>query len=290
QVSPALPVPNSPSYPSEHAAAAGAAAAVLSYLFPGDAQTFAGHAQERGESRLNGGLQFPSDVSAGLELGGRVAEIVIARAQTDGSDAFLPGWIRTGPGFWRGTNPNEPLAGTWRTWVISSGSEFRPPPPPAFDSAQKAQELAEVKNFPRPIPASGANFNTTRAAYFWQGNAAILWNDILKVKLFEYQLDRNPPRAARAYTLMNIAAYDAIIACWDGKYTYWAARPNMLDPTIVTLFPNPNHPTYPSAHAMFDGPYGAMLGYLFPRDADYFTAQAQEAGTSRLWAGIHFRS
>jgi membrane-associated phospholipid phosphatase len=40
QVAPALPVPNSPSYPSEHAAAAGAAAAVLSYLFPNDAQTF----------------------------------------------------------------------------------------------------------------------------------------------------------------------------------------------------------------------------------------------------------
>jgi len=168
QVSPALPVPNSPSYPSEHAAAAGAAAAVLSYLFPGDAQTFAGQAQECGESRLNAGVQFPSDVSAGMELGRRVAEIVIARAQTDGSDAVFTGEIPTGPGFWRGTNPLEPLAGTWRTWVISSGSEFRPPPPPAFDSAQKAQELAEVKNFPRPIPAGGASFTTTRAAYFWQ--------------------------------------------------------------------------------------------------------------------------
>ena len=174
--------------------------------------------------------------------------------------------------------------------MISSGGEFRPPPPPAFDSAQKQQELAEVKNFPRPIPASGANFNTTRAAYFWQGNAAKLWNDILTVKLFEYQLDRNPPQAARAYALMNIAAYDSIIACWDGKYTYWAARPNMLDQTITPLFPNPNHPSYPSAHSMFDGPYGAMLGYLFPHDADFFTAQAQEAGSSRLWAGIHFRS
>ncbi|HMB27037.1 MAG TPA: vanadium-dependent haloperoxidase [Blastocatellia bacterium] len=290
RVDPAIPVPNSPSYPSEHAAAASAAAAVLGYLFPNDAQTFADQAQECGESRVNAGVQFPSDVSAGMELGSKAAELVIARAKTDGSDAVFTGSIPTGPGFWRGTNPNEPLAGTWRTWVISSGSEFRPPPPPAFDSAQKAQELAEVKNFPRPIPASGANFNTTRAAYFWQGNTAKLWNDILTVKLFEYQLDRNPPRAARAYALMNIAAYDAIIACWDGKYTYWAARPNMLDPTIVTLFPNPNHPSYPSAHSMFDGPYGEMLGYLFPRDAAYFTEQAQEAGTSRIWAGIHFRS
>jgi len=290
RVAPAIPVPNSPSYPSEHAAVAGAAAAVLGYLFPNDAQTYGNLAQECGESRLDAGVQFPSDVSAGLELGRKVADLVIAWARTDGSDGVFTGVIPTGPGFWRGTNPAQPTAGIWRTWVIASGSEFRSPPPPAFDSAQKAQELAEVKNFPRPIPASGANFNTTRAAYFWQGNTAKLWNDILAVKLFEYQLDRNPPRAARAYALMSVAAHDGLIACWDAKYTYWAARPNMLDPSIVPLFPNPNHPTYPSAHAMFDGPYAAVLSYLFPRDADYFAAQAQEGGLSRLWAGIHFRS
>src|SRR5262249_2085583 len=159
-VAPAIPVPNSPSYPSEHAATASAAAAVLSYLFPTEAQTFQRAAQECGESRLDAGLQFPSDVSAGMEIGRKVAELVIARAKTDGSDAVFSGTIPTGPGFWRGTNPLEPLAGTWRTWVISSGSEFRPAPPPAFDSAEKAQELAEVKNFPRPIPAGGASFRS----------------------------------------------------------------------------------------------------------------------------------
>lgn len=290
QVAPAIPVSNSPSYPSEHAAAAGAAAAVLSYLFPAEAQNFERAALECGESRLNAGVQFPSDVSAGMEIGRKVAELVIARAQTDGADVVFNGQIPTGPGFWTGTNPLDPTAGNWRTWVIASGSEFRPAPPPAFGSPQQAQELAEVKNFPRPRPAGGANFTTTRAAYFWQANVTKLWTDILTTKLFEYKLDRNPPRAARAYALMNIAAHDGTIACWDGKYTYWAARPSMLDPSIVTLFPNPPHPTYPSAHSMFDGPYAAMLGYLFPRDADYFTAQAQEAGLSRLWAGIHFRS
>src|SRR5215475_6014557 len=225
QVAPAIPVPNSPSYPSEHAAAAGAAAAILGYLFPNDAQTYANQAEECGESRLDAGVQFPSDVSAGLALGRKVAELVIARAKTDGSDAVFTGVIPTGPGYWRGTNPAEPLAGAWRTWVIASGSEFRSPPPPAFDSAQKAQELAEVKNFPRPLPAAGAAFNTTRAAYFWQTFPPQIWTDILTRKLFEYRLDHNPPRAARAYALINVAAYDGIIACWDGKYTYWAARP-----------------------------------------------------------------
>ena len=33
-----------------------------------------------------------------------------------------------------------------------------------------------------------------------------------------------------------------------------------------------------------------MLGYLFPRDAEYFLSRAKENAASRLWAGIHFRS
>ncbi len=31
------------------------------------------------------------------------------------------------------------------------------------------------------------------------------------------------------------------------------------------------------------------MGHLFPRDAATFTNLANEAGESRLWAGIHFR-
>src|SRR4029434_1446303 len=57
----AIPVPNSPSYPGEHAATASAAAAVLSYLFPNEARTFERAADECAESRLNAGVQFPSD-------------------------------------------------------------------------------------------------------------------------------------------------------------------------------------------------------------------------------------
>ena len=45
-----LPVPPSPSYPAEHAVAAGAAAAVLSYLFPDRASYFAHQAEAAGRS------------------------------------------------------------------------------------------------------------------------------------------------------------------------------------------------------------------------------------------------
>jgi hypothetical protein len=44
----ALPVPDSPSYPSENAAAAQAAAAVLAHFFPDEADTYQALAEEAG--------------------------------------------------------------------------------------------------------------------------------------------------------------------------------------------------------------------------------------------------
>jgi len=155
-----------------------------------------------------------------------------------------------------------------------------------------ATELAEVKNFPRSIPAPAASFATTRLAFYWQGTVGFIkpWADLISQKISEYRLDTNPPRAARVYALVNIAYYDSLIACWDAKYTYWAIRPNQLDPTVTTLFPNPNHPSYPSAHASLSGGQAEVLAYLFPRDAESIRSLAAEASNARIWAGIHFRS
>ncbi len=80
-------VPNSASYPSEHAAAAQAAASVLAYFLPAEAQNFQMWAEQAGWSCVLAGVQFPSDYYAGVELGKKVAERVIAKARADGSDA-----------------------------------------------------------------------------------------------------------------------------------------------------------------------------------------------------------
>jgi membrane-associated phospholipid phosphatase len=287
-----IPNPRSPSYPSEYAVAAGAASAVLAFFFPQQAAFFNAKAEEAGQSRLMAGVQYPSDVKDGLELGREVAELVIARAKTDGSDAVFTGQIPQGACNWKGVNPVFPMAGTWKTWALASGSQFRPGPPPACDSAQMATELAEVKNFPRSVPAPAASFGTTRLAFFWQGAVGAIkpFNDLTTQKISEYRLDTNPPRAARAYALVNIAFYDALIACFDAKYAYWAIRPNQLDPTITTLFPNPNHPSYPSAHTSLAGGQGEVLAYLFPRDAEFIRNFTVESSNSRIWAGIHYRS
>ena len=97
----------------------------------------------------------------------------------------------------------------------------------------------------------------------------------------------NPPRAARAYALSSVAQYDALIASWDSKYAFWEQRPFQLDSTITTVIPTPNFPGYVAAHATLSQASATILDYLFPQDATYFNAQAQEAASSRVWGGIH---
>jgi membrane-associated phospholipid phosphatase len=302
----ALATSPSQSYPSEHAVAAGAASAVLAYLFPNAAQFFADKADEAGTSRLLAGAQYESDVAAGLDLGRRVAKMVIERAMTDGSDAKWTGTVPVGPGLWKGV-PIEPLMGTWKTWVLSSGHQLRLPPPPASDSAQRAAELAEVKNYHRDAhpgteilfwpedpagrPAPGSvPISSNQIVFYYAPLLQLKWWPELSQKLFEYRLDTNPPRAARAYALVSIAGYDATVACWDSKFFYWTARPNQFDPTITTVIPTYAIPDYPSGHATTSGGASAVLAYLFPHDATSFKSRAEELAASRIWAGIHFRS
>jgi membrane-associated phospholipid phosphatase len=284
-----VPTPRSPSYPSEHAVVAGAASTVLAYLWPKEEKRFVEQAEEAARSRVLAGMQYPSDVKAGLELGRAVAARTIERAKSDGTGIKWTGTIPTGPGLWTGTNPGGVEEAALKTWVLSSASEVRPGPPPAHDSSQRATELAEVKAFKRTPMTNGLVQYTQYGRYGTPGTH-ILWNREVSRKLFEERLDANPPRSARLYALVNVANYDAVIASQDAKFTYWTARPNQFDPTITTVIPNPNFPTYPSNAAAFMTAPALVMAYFFPLEAVYFDGLAKQFGESRLWAGIHFRS
>ena len=58
-----------------------------------------------------------------------------------------------------------------------------------------------------------------------EGVFRVFYDELSKL-IFEYNLEENPPAAARAYALAGIAHNDGSVACWDAKYTYWAPRPN----------------------------------------------------------------
>jgi len=287
-IKPRVPVPQNFSYPSDYAATAAAAAAVMAYLVPAEAEYFQQLAEEAGKSRLYAGVEYPSDYHAGMELGRRVAEKVIAQAKADGSDAVWAGTVPTGRCMWTGTNPGNVTAANWKPILLSSPSEFRPAPPPSCDSAEVQADLAHVKNYPRAL--NGPNMMTNARALYWQTPEGVYpWSLIqLNRWILEDKMEWNPPAAARAYALLGAAGHDAFIASQDGKFTYWYLRPAQLDSSMTTLFPAPNFPSYPSNHSTLSTARAEVLAYLFPDRSDAIRAMGKEAGDSRIWAGIHY--
>src|SRR5215217_2540666 len=279
-----------PSFPSADAAVAGAAAAILTALLPdASPRRFADLADEATTALLQAGVAFPSDVAAGLELGRAVGERALAVAADDQPGSAWDGSGRlTGPGYWEPTPPAfvdppmEPLAPTWHRWVLGSADQFRPAPPPAVDSPEWQSQLDAVRE-----AVSQRTFEQARMAAFWQGSpASTEWDNFAIDLISRNGLDL--PHAARVLALTGIAIADAEIAAWDGKYTYWTARPITIDPELDVQFPTPPFPSYPSAHATVSNAAAVTLSHLFPEDAADLLALASEAAASRAWAGIHF--
>ena len=280
----ALAVPDSPSYPSDFAAAATVAADLVGYLMPEAKAHFQALAEEAIRTRLLAGVEFPSDVAAGRELGRRVAALAIERGKGDGSDRVWSGTVPQGPGRWTGTNPIAPQAAAWKPFVMDRSDMLRPAPPPAHDSAEIKAQLDELKAFKRTP-------QTNNTAIYWEvfGGVRIhhLWNQTARTKILEYGLD--PLAAARVLAIMNIAVYDAAVACWDAKYAYWFIRPAQLDPDHKPLFPAPNHPSYPAAHGCLSTAAATTLATSFPADAKMLAEMGRQAAEARISAGIHYR-
>ena len=255
QVAPAAGVdPTQASFPSAHAAVAGAAATVLAYVLPDAAPgRFDALATEAAESRIAAGAAFRSDVAAGLALGQAVGAKAVARGKADGSDATWDGSSGrlTGPGYSVPTppafvkTPAFPLAGTWQTWVLPSGDAVRPGPPPAYDSPAWTAQLAAVQH-----ACASRTFDQEETAHFWNGTtsgqvAGVIWSGLATDLITRHELDLLP--AAQALAAVGVALSDAAVACWDAKYTYWAERPITADPNLDVL--SRRHPIPPTPPA-----------------------------------------
>ena len=287
-----------PSYPSEHAAIAGAASKVLGYLYPErPAARLDRMADAVARSRVQAGVSRPSDARAGLALGRGVGRAVIARARRDGADRRWRARLPRGEGAWRPppgslARPVSPLAGTWRTWVMKSGDQFRAPPFPAFGTpAYRAEARAVVDAQEQLTPEQ------RKAAEFWAGGdgtalPAGIWNQVALAHMRRAPL--TIPRMARVLALLNVAQADAGVASWDTKYAYWVTRPENairdlgLDRRWKPLLNTPFFPAYVSGHATYSGAAGEVLAHLFPEEADRWRARAREAADSRVWGGIHY--
>ncbi|MFG6115781.1 vanadium-dependent haloperoxidase [Halobacillus sp. MO56] len=75
-ITPILPTPRFPAYPSAHATVAGCADAILRYVFPADATDIKNTMEQCAMSRLYAGVHFKVDNDEGLRLGRQIGGIV----------------------------------------------------------------------------------------------------------------------------------------------------------------------------------------------------------------------
>ncbi len=271
-------------YPSVRAAAAGAAASVLAYLLPDEADVFSETADVMAHSRVAAGVSYPSDTAAGLDLGRAVAQAILDEvAAVDRSDSEWHGERPTGPDKLKGERFVYPAAGDWKPWVIESPEAYLPEPPVAVGSDAMRAQLDELKAIKREVPDMILAWSQhgVESAYH-------VWYQRLAASIFENDLGGDLPHAAFIYATVATSNSDAIVACFHAKYTWWLIRPAQLDDSLKTLFPSPPHPSYPSAHSCAGSNFAATLAHFFPEREAEFVAMSDEAGRSRLIAGIHY--
>ena len=272
------------------AAVASASAAVLNELFT-DSTVRASIARElaRDLEQARKGSRGAERAMAGERLGRDVASRVTAWAPP--SLALVGPWsgsIPKGPGMWYSAKGVPPIGigmTKARPWLLDSVSQFRPAPPPAYGSPTFQAALEEVRRVARERTPE-----QTKIAQKW--NAAdpwAMWNETASSAIRRHAL--SDVHAARVLAVMNVAASDAVIACFEAKYYYWTIRPSQADTTLVLAdsVGLPNFPAYPSGHACSAGAFDAALGHYFPQERAEFTRIAEEQAMSRLYGGIHYR-
>jgi hypothetical protein len=269
---------------------------------------------------------YPGMFGRSAQRGIEVANHVFEWSTSDGGHE---GYLRNfpsdyvppaGTGAWEPTPPGfqsalQPYWGNNRPFVLTSGDQFDPGPPPAFSSEPGSAFYAEA------MEVYGAVNNLTPEqrdiALFWSddpgqtatppGHSISIMTQVLEARQASLAL------AAEAYLKSGIAVADAFIACWNAKFAYNLIRPityirRHIDPDWGDSLPvtTPPFPEYPSGHSVQTGAFAQVLFDLFgdfaftdhthdarglaARSFTSCDAMAAETAISRLYGGIHFRS
>jgi membrane-associated phospholipid phosphatase len=260
----------------------------------------------------------------GVSVGQTVAAQILALRSTDGANLTPPPFIPGNqPGDYQFTPPNFAPA-DFTQWpqvtpfALARADEFRPGPPPQLTSDEYTRTFNEVKSLGF-ITSSTRTPEQTLIGTFWNGNIQDFWNEIAQTAALGHHLGL--AHSARLFALLNISLADTTIAFFEAKYNYQFWRPVTAielagDDGNPDTNPNPNwlplptktapDPSYPGAHSAISFAGAQVLKFYFgdrfsfdvtseslhgvSRHFDSFSAAAQEAGLSRIYAGQHFRT
>ncbi|PYX98831.1 MAG: hypothetical protein DMG63_10765 [Acidobacteria bacterium] len=312
-------LPDVPRSASEIAAADEAAHDVLVFLYPAFQVSL--------DTELQQDLTLLPDnerKAQGIAVGQAVAGQLLAARSADGANVTPPPYIPgTQPEDYQLTPPNFASA-DFTQWpqvtpfALEQANEFRPDPPPALTSALYTEAFNEVKSLGF-INSTTRTAEQTQIGQFWNGNIQDFWNEIAQTVALQRNL--NLEHSARLFALLNISLADTAIAFFEAKYTYNFWRPvtairladtdgnPQTDPDQTWLplgTKTAPDPSYPGAHSAISKAGATVLGFYFgnrftfdvtsesltgvTRHFTSFSAAAEEAGLSRIFAGQHFRT
>ena len=251
-------------------------------------------------------------------FGKSIGVAVFNWSETDGyhndSDPYTS---PVGPGLWTPTPPafakaSTPYFGNNRPMVSESTDDTQPGAPLAYSEDPSSPFFKMVKQV--YDASQNLTADQTADALFWRDVPGVTtaghWLSILQqvIKQTNTHLDLG----AFAYAITGACQNDASISCWKTKYQYTLVRPityirNVMGfTTWNSLLTTPAHPEYSSAHAVissaaadaFTAIFGNIgnftdhtydyLGFA-PRTFPTFRAIGEDAGNSRLYAGIHYQ-
>ncbi len=199
-------------------------------------------------------------------------------------------------------------AGTWLPIVLTSNNQIAVPAPTAPNSAAYLAELASLKDIQSKLTS-----DQKKTIEYWSVGGVLRWNQIFRKLVAQYNLPpvpnpdgsyptpdaenpfsnpqfpfSNPPYAARAYSYVSVAIYDALKAAWYYKDLYKTTRPDSpyeVDNGVQALMPKIDLPPYPSEDATMSGAAAEMLKVLLPASVEEITKLAADQRNAALWSG-----
>jgi len=261
----------------------------------------------------------------GIAVGQQTAAGILALRANDGRDATVAYAPGSGPGVWQPTPPAflpaaAPEAAHVQPFGLISPSQFRAEPPPLLTSDTWARDYNEVKSL-GVANGSSRTPEQTDIGRFWADQPILQWNRAWRNIAITQDLSLED--SARFFAMLATASADAIIACWDSKYTYNFWRPVTAiraggtdgnpntepDVNWIAQVVTPNHPEYPAAHGCFSGSSTQTLQFFFGTDNFNFTIDSKIAGLinpvrsynsfskaldevrdARVYGGMHYRN
>ena len=204
----------------------------------------------------------------------------------------------------------DATGGTWKTIESGDITTYNVPKPAAATDAAYLAEIAELKQNQTSLTADQKAKIT-----YWAAGGVVRWNEIARELAANYNTPpapnadgtypvpnaanpladpkfpfANPPYASRAFALLSVAQYDALVAAWYYKYKFNRKAPYRYDTTIQNTIPGSDLPSYPSEDAVVASASLELLKLLFPGEVDYLKAKAEEHKNARLLAGVNAKS